>query len=325
MSAAANTDVAGALAPATSGRRSMRPNLRKSRRRNFWAAMAFISPWALGFVIFTAWPMIYSFYLSLTNFDNINAPRWVGLANYERMLEDPRIPQTLMNTFQFAVMSVPAQIIVALGLAMLLHRATLGTGLFRTTFFLPRMTPPVAVGVLFLLLFNGPQGIINQMLGWFGVTGPNWTVDGFWVRPGLVLMSLWTVGGTALILLAALKDVPKELYESASIDGASKTRQFWRITVPLISPQIFFVFIVNSIGALQSFTEAYTAFFGGGADAFRNEGALFYSIHLFEQAFRNFRMGYASAMAWVLFVIIMIITAIQFYVSRKFVFYQGDN
>lgn len=324
MTSAVISGAAG-TAPAAPGRLYERPNLLRRRRRNFWSAMTFIGPWIFGFVLFTAWPMIYSLYLSMTNFDNINAPRWVGFANYQRMMEDPRIPRTLMNTFQFAIMSVPAQIIVAVGLAMLLHRATIGTGFFRTTFFLPRMTPPVAVGVLFLLLFNGPQGIINRVLSWVGITGPNWTVDGFWVRPGLVIMSLWTVGGTALILLAALKDVPKELYESASIDGASKMRQFWKITIPLISPQIFFVFIVNSIGALQSFTEAYTAFFGGGSDAFRNEGALFYSIHLFEQAFRFFRMGYASAMAWVLFVIIMIITAIQFWGSRRFVFYEGDH
>jgi len=296
-----------------------------TKRRNLIAAMLFISPWLFGFLVFTVWPMIYSFYLSLTNFDNINAPRFVGLENYQRMMEDPRIPRTLSNTFQFAIMSVPLSLIVALLLALLLHKATMGTGFFRTTFFLPRMTPPVAVGVLFLLLFNGHQGLINQLLGLFGVNGPNWTVDPFWVRPGLVLMSLWTVGGTSLILLAALKDVPKELYESARVDGAGALRQFWSVTLPLISPQIFFVFIVNTIGALQTFSEAYTAFFGGGADAFRNEGALFYSIHLFEMAFRNFRMGYASAMAWVLFVIIMIITGIQWAVSKRMVFYSGDS
>ncbi|QAY71647.1 carbohydrate ABC transporter permease [Xylanimonas protaetiae] len=294
------------------------------RHRNTLGAMAFISPWIIGFLVFTAWPMIYSFYLSLTDFDNINPPRFAGLANYRAMISDHTIPQALWNTFHFAIMSVPATIIVGLLLAMLLQRASRGNGFFRTVFFLPRMTPQVAVGVLFLMLFNGSRGIINQILGWFGITGPQWTVDSAWIRPGLVLMGLWTVGNTAIILLAALKDVPRELYESARVDGASSLRQFWSITLPLISPQIFFVFIVNSIASLQTFTEAYTAFFGNQAN-FSNDAALFYAIHIFETAFRNFRMGYASAMAWVLFLIIMIITAIQWRVSKRFVFYGGGG
>jgi multiple sugar transport system permease protein len=294
-------------------------------RRDVLAALAFISPWIIGFLVFTAWPMIYSLYLSLTDYDNINSPNFVGLENYREMLVDEKVPLAIGNTFVYAIVSVPIHIIVALALALLLNQTRRGTGVFRTLFYLPKMTPQVAIGVLFLLLFNGQSGLINQFLGMFGINGPAWTVDPAWMKPGLILIHLWTVGSTVIILLAALKNVPKELYESARVDGASPWRQFRSITVPMISPQLFFVFIINSIAALQTFTEAYTAFFGVQGTTYSNDAVLFYSIYLFQEAFRDFHMGYASALAWVLFVIIMIITAIQMVVSRRFVFYQGED
>ncbi|GAA4061451.1 carbohydrate ABC transporter permease [Nonomuraea soli] len=293
------------------------------RRRDTRAALLFISPWIIGFLIFTLWPVLYSGYLSLTDYDVINDPNFVGFDNYAALFEDPKIGLAFRNTLIFAAMSVPAQLVVALALALLLNAAARATGFFRTAFFLPKMTPPVAVGILLLMLFNGQSGLINSVLGVFGIDGPSWTTDPGWVKPGLVLMSLWTVGATVIILLAALRAVPQELYDAALVDGAGWWRRTLRVTVPMISPTIFFVVVVDTIGALQSFTEAYTAFFGSGNTTYSNDAALFYVIYLFQQAFEFLHMGYASAMAWVLFIVIMAITVVQVLVSRRYVHYEG--
>lgn len=302
--------------------RRRRRSTRQSRS-DTRAALLFISPWVIGFLVFTLWPVIYSAYLSFTEYDVINPPSYVGFDNYTQMFADEKVRLALKNTFIFTVISVPAKIIVSLLLALLLKQAARATGFFRTAFFLPKMTPPVAIGVLLLLLFNGQQGLVNQFLGIFGINGPAWTTDPHWVKPGLVLMSLWTIGATIIILLAALQNVPRELYDSAMVDGASAWNRFWRITVPLISPSIFFVLIISTIDALQSFTEAYTAFFGSGNTTYSNDAALFYAIYLFQQAFQFLHMGYASALAWLMFLIVMVVTALQFWGSKKFVYYEG--
>src|SRR5690625_994425 len=239
-------------------------------------------------------------------------------------MEDEKLRTSLWNTFYFTIIQVPLLILLALALALLLHRAGRASGFFRTAFFLPKMTPPVAVGIMLLLLFNGQNGLINKVLGFFGIKGPAWTTDPTWVKPGLILMSLWAVGSSVIILLAALRNVPNEMYESAKIDGANYFQQTTRITIPMISGTLFFIFIVNSIAGFQTFTESYTAFFGAGNSTYSNDAALFYVIYLFQQAFEYFNMGYASAMAWLLFVIILIITVIQLRVSKKFVFYEGE-
>jgi multiple sugar transport system permease protein len=296
-----------------------------TQRRETRAALLFISPWILGFLVFTAWPVIYTGYLSFTDYDVINAPTFVGFDNFKELLEDPKIALALKNTFIFAALSVPAQLVVSLALALLLNWAGRASGFFRTAFFLPKMTPPVAIGVLLLLLFNGQSGLINKMLGTVGIDGPAWTTDPSWVKPGLVIMSLWTVGGSVIILLAALRNVPQEMYDAARVDGASWLRQTWHVTIPMISGALFFVFIVDSIAAFQSFTEAYTAFFGSGNTTYSNDAALFYAIYLFQQAFEFLHMGYASAMAWVLFVIIMVITFIQIRVTKRFVYLEGEQ
>ncbi|MFC5789290.1 carbohydrate ABC transporter permease, partial [Agromyces tardus] len=298
---------------------------RRPARRNLFSALLFLSPWLIGFVVFTAWPMIYSAYLSLTDYDVINSPEFVGFANYAQMAADPKVLIALGNTVYFTALQVPLYVVVSLALALLLDRAGRASGFFRTLFFLPKMTPPVAVGVLFLLLFNGQNGLINSVLGWFGIDGPAWTTDPAWVKPGLVFMSLWTVGASVIILLAALRNVPTELYESAKLDGAGFWRQSFSITVPMISPALFFVIIVNTIAGLQTFDEAYTAFFGAGNTTYSNDAALFYVIYLFQQAFEYLHMGYASALAWGLFLVIMIVTAVQLVVSRRLVYYEGDR
>jgi multiple sugar transport system permease protein len=298
---------------------------RTNRRRETRAALLFISPWIVGFLIFTLWPVLYSGYLSLTDYDVFNAPNFVGLENYQRLAVDDEARLAIGNTFFYATIQVPLQVIVSLSLALLLNQAGRSSGFFRTAFFLPRMTPPVAVGVLLLLLFNGQDGLINHVLGWFGIDGPNWTTDSDWVKPGLILMSLWAVGSSVIILLAALRNVPNELYDAAKVDGANFWYRTTRVTIPMISGALFFVFIINSIDALQSFTEAYTAFFGSGNTTYSNDAALFYSIYLFREAFEFLNMGYASALAWVLFVIILAITLVQLKVSKRFVYYEGEQ
>ena len=298
---------------------------RRNRRRDTRAALLFISPWLFGFLVLTLWPVLYSGYLSLTDYDVFNAPNFIGLENYRTLFADDTARMAIGNTFYFAVIQVPLQVIVSLSLALLLNQAGRSSGFFRTAFFLPRMTPPVAVGVLLLLLFNGQSGLINEVLGWFGIDGPDWTTDPDWVKPGLILMSLWAVGSSVIILLAAMRNVPSELYDSAKVDGANFVQKTTKITIPMISGALFFVFIINSIDALQSFTEAYTAYFGSGNTTYSNDAALFYSIYLFREAFQFLNMGYASALAWVLFVIILVITLIQLRVSKRFVYYEGDQ
>jgi multiple sugar transport system permease protein len=288
------------------------------------AAFLFISPWLVGFALFMAYPVAYTAYLSFTDYDVINAPHVVGGANYSDIVADPKVALAFRNTLVFAAMSVPAQLVVALLLALLLQQAGRASGFFRTAFFLPKMTPPVAIGVLLLLLFNGQTGLVNRVLGWIGIDGPGWTTDPTWIKPALVLMSLWTVGATVVIFLAALQGVPRDLYEAASLDGASWWGRFWHITLPGISGAVYFVVIVDTINALQSFTEAYTAFFGTANSTYSNDAALFYSIYLFQQAFEFFHMGYASAMAMLLFGVIAVVTAAQVLIGRRYVYYGSE-
>ena len=299
------------------------------RERETYVAYAFILPWILGFIFLTAGPMVWSFALSFTNYGveqiaGFTPTERVGTDNYERLLDDPKIEIALENTFIYTVMTVPAKIVFALALAMILLRIGTAAGFFRTVFYLPDITPPVAIGILILTLFNGQVGVVNRALELIGISGPFWTTDPTWIKPTLAIMSLWGVGGTMVIFLAALKAVPQHLYEAAAMDGAGPWRRFFNVTLPMISPALFFMFIVLTIAGLQTFTEVYTAFFGAGsAGAESPDAALMYAVYIFRQAFEFFNMGFASAMAWLLFVIIMIITAIQFVVSRRFVFYQG--
>jgi multiple sugar transport system permease protein len=294
------------------------------KERDTWVAYGFLLPWFIGFSVFVAGPMVASLILSFTDYSVIQSTNWVGTQNYNDLIHDPKVGIALKNTFVFALLSVPLHMIIALALAMILLRIGRAAGFFRTVFYLPSMTPPVAVAILFLLLFNGSTGLINTALGWFGITGPFWTTDPNWVKPGLALMSSWAVGGTMVIYLAALRGVPQHLYEAASMDGASAWRRFRDVTLPMISPALFFTFIIQTIYALTEFARVYTAFFGAGTKTNETEAALLYSVYLFRQSFQFFHFGYASALAWLLFVIIMIITFVQVRVSRRFVFYQGE-
>jgi len=287
-----------------------------------WAYI-FLLPWIIGTIIFTAGPMLASLVLSFTRYNVIRPPQFTGLRNYELMLNDRHIPQALFNTAFFSILHVPGVIIISLLLAMMLLRVGRASGFFRTAFYLPNLTPAVAVGTLFLLLLAG-GGLLNRFLGIFGLEGPNWLTDPAWVKPGIVVMSLWTLGSTVVIYFAALRNVPLELYEAAKLDGANGWQTFKSITVPFISGAIFFTVIVNTIAALQIFAEVFTMFFGSRSGP-AQDSALFYTIYLFQKAFQDLDMGYASAMAWLLFVIILIITLIQVRMSKRFVFYAGDS
>ena len=301
------------------------------REPETWTAYLFILPWVIGFLALTAGPMFASLYFSFTDYGvqqiaGIEPTSRVGLDNYRELLNDPKIATSLKNTLIYTVMTVPAKMCVALGLALILARIAFAAGFFRTVFYLPDITPPVAIGIMILVLFNGSTGVVNRGLELIGIPGPFWTTDPDWIKPSLAIMSIWTVGGTMVIYLAALKGVPRHLYEAAAIDGAGPWRQFFNITLPMISPALFFTFIVLTIAGLQTFTEVYTAYFGqGSTGAEAPDAALMNVVYLFRQAFEFFNMGFASAMAWLLFAIIMFVTLIQFIVSRRWVYYEGGE
>jgi len=283
--------------------------------------MGFVSPWLIGFMVFLLMPIGLSFYLSFTDWSlsQARAPMFVGLANYADLLRDEVFLKVLVNTVVYAAIALPAGLLVSLGLALLLNTQAPGQPLFRTIIFLPSLVPIVASAMLWLWLFNTRVGLINSVLGWFGIAGPGWLTQSSWALPALAFMSLWGVGHTVVIYLAGLQDVPRELYESAEIDGASPLRRLWHVTLPTISPVIFFNLIMAIIGTFQVFTVPYIMTQGGP-----DRATYFFSMYLFDNAF-NFpgRMGYASAMAWIQLLIILALTGVAFWTSRRWVHYQG--
>lgn len=301
------------------------PRPRRRMRSETRAALLFLSPWIVGFVIFTAVPMGTSLYLSLTDYSLIDAPTFVGFRNYQRMLDDPKVLLSLTNTFIYALLFVPLAIAVALGLAMILDRLSRGAGFFRTLYYLPVIAPGVAVAVLFSLLLGGDYGLVNRGLALVGIDGPQWLTDPTWIKPSIVLMSLWGLGGAIVIFLAALRSVPPELYEAAALDGASAWRRFRSVTLPMISGVVFFEVIVLTIAALQLFDKIFVLFGNPGSQTTASNASLFFVLYLFQQAFQQLNMGYASALAWLLFGIILTITAIQVKVGNKLVYYEGDR
>ncbi len=290
--------------------------------------LLFLSPWIVGLIVFTIIPMGWSLWLSFTNYDPLtDVGEFIGIKNYADMVQDPRVSLSLFNTVYFTVLYVPLSMALGIFLATMLNGVGgRFAGFFRTAFYLPNLTPSVAVGTLFLLILNGQSGILNQALRGIGLTGPSWLNDPGWVKNGIVIMMLWSIGGTVIILFAALRNVPGELYEAARIDGAGRWQQFVNVTLPMISGALFFVLVINTISSLQLFSEVYTMFYGTqqGMSSGSERAALFYVIYLFRNAFEFFEMGYASALAWALFVVILIITLIQVRLSRRFVYYEGE-
>ena len=289
---------------------------------------AFIAPWLVGFLIFTAGPMIASLFISLHSWSMLSSPTWVGLENYQSIItEDPLFLISLWNTGFYVLFSVPLCIAAGLALAMLLHNRLPGMGFFRTMLFLPSIMNIVAASVLWLWIFNPEFGRLNKFLRWIGIQGPLWLQSETWAKPSLVIMSLWGVGGTTIIFLAALQGIPQELHEAAALDGAGPARRFFHITIPMISPAIFFSSIMGVIGSFQVFAQAFvmTGAAQPGNEGGPNNATLFLVLYLYKKAFQEFRMGYASALAWILFFIILAFTALQTSLSKNRVYYEAGE
>jgi multiple sugar transport system permease protein len=301
------------------GTRSLASRLSPAARESLWA-YALISPWLIGFIIWTVGPMLASFVLSFTRYNVVNPVVWLGLANYREILTiDPLFWQTLKVTFTFAVMSLPAVLVTGLAVALLLNLKVPGLSVWRAIYYLPSVVAGVAVAVLWQYVFNPRFGVLNWVLSLVGIRGPGWLVDPNWAIPSLALMSVWGAGGSMILYLSALQSVPTALYDAAKIDGANAWHRLRHVTLPMISPVIFFNLVMGTIGTFQYFTNAYVMTQGGPINA-----TLFYNLHLYNNAFRYFRMGYASALAWILFVIILLLTLLIFRSSGVWVYYEGQ-
>lgn len=290
------------------------------RARNNLVAYAFLSPWLVGMLAFTLWPFLRSIYLSFTRYNIVSPPKWVGLANYNMLLtRDELFWKSALVTIKYACISVPLAIVCGVALAMLLNANVRGMAFFRTVFYLPSIVPTVATSVLFIWLLNPNIGLFNKLLARFGITGPAWLNTSPWAFFSLVFMALWGVGGSMVIYLAGLKDIPTQLYEAATLDGASGFRKMRHVTLPLMTPVIFFNLVMGIIGAFQTFTQAFVITPNGGPQ----DSTYFYSLYLYNRAWKYLDMGYASAMAWMLFLVIVVLTTVVFKTQKRWVHYGG--
>ncbi|HEY9343841.1 MAG TPA: sugar ABC transporter permease [Inquilinus sp.] len=280
----------------------------------------FLTPWLIGFIGLTAGPILVSLYLSFTDFDLLQSPNWVGAANYVRIATaDPKFLSSMKVTFLFVLFAVPLKLAFALGVAMLLNKGIAGLPVYRALFYLPSLLgASVAIAVLWRQLFAG-NGLINQALALVGIQGPSWISNPNYALWTLVVLSIWQFGSPMIIFLAGLRQIPRDLYEASAIDGARPWHQFWRITLPLLTPVVFFNAVIQTIEAFKAFTPAFIISEGTGGPI---DSTLFYTLYLYQEAFSNFRMGYASALAWVLVVIIALFTAFSFLSARYWVHYD---
>jgi len=292
-------------------------NMRQLKRD--LTGFAFISPWLLGFAMLSLFPMIQSLWLSFTQYDLLTEPVWVGLRNFKEMMADPRLLKSLTVTLRYAVVAVPLRLTAALLIAMVLAQKIKGVGIYRVLLYIPSLVgSSVAVAIMWRQLFS-LDGLLNRALSLIGITGVDWIGHPDYALKTLSGLAAWQFGSSMVIFLAGLKQVPGELYEASAVDGANRLQQFWRITLPMISPVIFFNLIMQTINAFQVFTQGFLITRGGPMDETR-----FYALYLYEKAFQSFQMGYASAMAWVLLVLIAVTTAILFKVTGRLVHYETD-
>ena len=290
----------------------------RTTRWQRWSGLLFIAPWLITFIWFTLGPFIASIFLSFTNYRFIGLPAWVGMDNYVRLFtDDPKFIRSVINTLYYTAVHVPGIMVMAFFVAILLNQKVKGQPIYRTAFYLPSVTAGVATAYLWILLLQ-PNGLVNQFLGLVGIDGPNWLTSSTWAMPALILMSFWGLGTTMIIYLAALQGIPQHLYEAASVDGAGVIRKMWHVTVPMMTPAIFLTAVLQIIGSWQVFTQALIVTNGGPRDS-----TLFILLHLYRTGFEYFQMGYASAIAWVLFVIILVFTILQFGIARRWVYYEG--
>jgi multiple sugar transport system permease protein len=292
------------------------------QRKQNRAAYLFLLPWFVGLALVTVGPMAASLALSFTRYNLLSPPKFIGIDNFTRMLEDPRLHTSLWVTFQYVFISVPLQLALALVLAIALDRGLRGLAFYRSAFYLPSLLgASVAIAILWRQLF-GVDGLVNQVLAVFGIEGQGWISNPDTALGTLMILNVWTFGSPMVIFLAGLRQIPVMYYEAASVDGASKWQQFWRITLPMLTPIIFFNLILQIIGAFQSFTQAFVVSGGTGGPV---DSTLFYTLYLYQRGFTNLNMGYASAMAWLLLVIIAAFTALNFWASKYWVFYDDQD
>lgn len=280
----------------------------------------FISPWLIGLFVFILFPLVYSLILSFTDWNLLQTANFVGLSNYDKMVHDENFWAAIKVTLIYSVVSVPLAIVFGVLMAVLLNQKLPGIRLFRTIFYIPAVVSGVAVSMLWLWVFDPKYGIINTFLSWFAITGPQWLTDTRTALGSLILMSLWGIGGAMVIYLAGLQGIPRELYEAADVDGAPTIKKFWSITLPMLTPTIFFNLIMGIINSFQVFTQALVMTKGGPGNS-----TLFYVLYLYQNAFQFFKMGYASALGWVLFIIIVVLVLVLFQTSGRWVYYGGDT
>lgn len=309
--------------------RPRRPLLRPAMKEEL-TGWLFASPWIIGFLLFTAGPMLFSLYTSFTRYNIISSPKWLGVENYTRLFtSDPLFFKALGNTFWMVLIRTPIVFLVSLSIALLLNVGLPGDKAYRTIVYLPNVLSGVAAVFLWQWILS-PRGLLNNFLANFGIRGPGWFVDPQWTKPGMVVMGLWWIGGNVLIYLAGLKGIPASLYEAAEIDGATGWKKIRHITLPMLSPTIFFEVVTGIIGAFQIFTTALILSGKDYALGGPGQSMLFYVLYLYNRAFGKvgqggLQMGYASAMAWILFVIILIITGIQLWLARRWVYYESES
>lgn len=297
--------------------------LSPGERREAFAGYMFIAPWLVGFVVFMAGPIIASFFLSFTRWNIVGDPVWVGLQNYERIFQsDPFFRKAVRVTLTYALFYLPLEVFCGIGLAVVMNRKLRGIGIFRTLFYTPYVVPQVAAALVWVWMLSPRFGVVNLILGWFGFEGPRWLSDPSYVLPSIIIMSLWGVGGSAVIYLAGLQNIPEHLYEAAKIDGANQLQMFRRITLPMLSPTIFFQLVLGTIGVFQTFTPAFIATGENGGPL---QSGMFYMLYVYNRSFRSMRMGYGSALSWIMAVFILLITLLYFRSSKYWVYYAAER
>jgi multiple sugar transport system permease protein len=297
--------------------------LRPLALRDLRNGLLFIAPWLVGLVVFTLYPILASFYYSFTDYDIVSAPKFVGLANYQALLTtDPLFYRAVANTLFYAAVAIPLNLVVAVLIALLLKTRVRGLSIYRTIFFLPSILPDIASALLWSWILNPQFGLVNALLKRLHLPTVGWLSDPLWAKPALILIGLWGFGASLIIFLAALQDIPQQLYEAAELDGANSIQRTWHVTIPMLTPTIFFNLVLGMIGAFQYFTTAFVLTQGSGGPA---SSTLFYAMLLYRNAFSYFKMGYASAMAWLLFALVFAITWIIFRTSGRWVYYEGEK
>ncbi|MCC6175958.1 MAG: sugar ABC transporter permease [Chloroflexi bacterium] len=291
---------------------------RRQLQRNL-EGWAFASPWIIGFIFFTAGPMIASAVMAFMKWDLLSPPSFVGFDNFKQAANDPLVWQSLKVTTVYAIVAVPLNIVLGLGLAMLLNTGIRGLRVYRTAYFLPSILSGVAVALLWRWVYENQFGLANTMLATIGLQGPNWLGDGTWALPSLIVMNIWSVGGGMIIYLAGLQGIPTDFYEAAEVDGANWWQRLWSITLPLVTPAVFFQLVIGIIQALQVFTQPYVMTAGGPYNS-----TLFFVLYLYQNAFQYFQMGYASMLAWILFLYLLVLTLVVFRSGDTWVHYEGQ-